>query len=106
MVLLDKQVVVLLDDDFLRMDDLGLFDFAKKLVVDLGPLINQPQFGLVTVPHLAVKLSLQQEGNDKPINANEPINMALSEQEDNGNQNSEGSLNHHVHVFKHQEDEF
>ena len=56
--------------------------------------------------HSSIKLSLKQEGDQKPINSNDTIMRTLIEEENDSNDNCKRSLKDDVHVLEQIENEF
>ena len=106
MVLLNEEVVVPFHDQVLVMNNLCLLDPPEQLVIHLGPLVDQFQFCLVAINHLAVQFSLHQKSYYEPVNPNKSIHMAFSEQQHDSHDYCERSFNNHVKVFEHVKNQF
>ena len=53
-VLLYEEIIVFLYDDVLPADEFCLLEGVQKVVVEVGSLLNQFEFGCVTVGHPTV----------------------------------------------------
>lgn len=55
--------------------------------------------------HATIKLSLKEEGDEEPINANETVMRALIEEQYDCHHNGEGRLEDDVHISEQSEDQ-
>lgn len=104
-VLLDEEVIVFFSNESLPADEFGLPDLIEQVVVDVGPLLDEAQLGLVAVHHFAVEFALEEEGDEEPVDADEAIVRALVEEQDQRHEDGEGGLEDDVHVLEEQEDQ-
>lgn len=81
-IFLHEEIVVLLDEQAFAPCQLRRLDLLQDLVIDLRSLINELELGLVAVAHPSVELSLQEEGDDKPVDGNHAVGGTLQEKED------------------------
>jgi len=70
--LLNEQIVIALHKHPLSMHNSGLQHLLQKLVVELGPLVNEPQLGEVAMLHAVVQHPLDQEDDDEPVDGDDP----------------------------------
>jgi hypothetical protein len=98
MVFLDEEIVVLFDYEAFISDEFGRFELAEQVVVHVGALLDESELGGVAVHHAAVEFALQEEGDEKPVDADEAVVGAFVEEETDGYDNCEGGLEDHVHV--------
>ena len=100
MVLLYEEIVVFLYNDVLPAYKFCLFEGVEKVVVEVGSLLNQFEFGGVAVSHPAVQLPLQQKHDQKPVDPYYSVVRTLVEEQADGHNDGERSLEDHVHVFE------
>lgn len=72
-ILGDKIVVVLLDQQLLVAQEFGSADFTDNLVIHFGPGLNKFKLSVITMSHPLIKLALKQKGYHKPVNANQAV---------------------------------
>jgi len=99
-VLVDEQIVVFLDEHVLATCQFGSLDLFHYLVVYFGTLVDQFEFGLVAVSHAPIELSLEEEGNDEPVDTDETIGRTLVEEQHKSSYDCDGGLEDHVHVLE------
>lgn len=101
MILFQKQVVVFLNYNVFMVNYFCLFDLSEKFIIDFWPFIYQSELGLVAMPHSAVKLPLDQKGNNKPVNADKSVGLTFPKQKNNGHDDGKRCFKDQVHVSEH-----
>ena len=99
-VLLYEEIIVFLYDDVLPADEFCLLEGVQKVVVEVGSLLNQLEFGCVAVSHPAIEFPLQQKHDQEPIDPYETVVRTLVEEQADCHNNGERSLEDHVHIFE------
>jgi hypothetical protein len=92
MALVDEEFIVFFDHDVLAMADPGLSNLVHKLIVELRSLADQLVLRFVANAHLDIEKPLQKEDGDKPSDADEAQVDVHSEEENDGHDYGEGSL--------------
>lgn len=105
-VLLNEKVVVLLDEQVLPADEFGCLELVEEVVVEVGTLFYQFEFGGVAVRHASIEFPLQEEGHQEPVDADDTVVGTLVKEDEYGDDDGEGSLEDHVHVPEQVEDQF
>ena len=105
-ILVDEKIIIFLSDDVLPPNKLGRFELIQEMVVEIRPVLNQPQLCSVAMHHSAIKFSLQQKGYQEPVYANEAIVRTLTEKQKNSYDDCEGGFEYDVHIPKKSEDQF
>lgn len=72
------------------MDHAGFSDLFHELVVELGPLVDEPELREVAVLHAVVQSSLKQENHQKPIERDHTEGDVETKQPDNRDTNRVG----------------
>ena len=75
------------------------------MIIEVGSLLYELEFGCIAVCHSAVQLSLQQKGDEEPVYADEAVVGAFIEEQNNSHNDGEGSLEYDEHVSKKSENE-
>lgn len=106
MVFFDKEIIVFLDDHIFPANKFGCFEFFKEIIIEIGTLFDQFEFGGIAMCHSTIKLSLKQESDQKPVDAYDTIVGALNKKNNDGHNDGERGLEYHVHVLKQVENQF
>ena len=99
-VLLYEEIIVFLYDDVLPADEFCLLEGVQKVVVEVGSLFDQFEFGCVTMGHPAIEFPLQQKHDQKPVDPYKTVVRTLVEKQADGHNNGERSFEDHVHIFE------
>lgn len=105
-ILLDKQIIILLNNQVFISYDLGLFHLLQKLIVYVCSFLNESQLGRVAMSHSPVKLSLKQERNYEPVHRNKTVSLALYEKHYDCHNYRKRHFEYQVHVPEKSENQF
>lgn len=103
MVLFYEEVVVLFSEKSFPAYELCFSHLVEEVVVEVGAALDEAELCLIAVHHTSVKLSLQKESDDKPVDAYEAVVRALVEEQDDGYDDGKGRLEDDVHIAEKRE---